>query len=133
MATLFTKIRSGEIPGCVLTEDAHSFAIVDKYPVQPGHILVIPKREVPTLDDLPEDEYIALMIFSRTVAAVLAQITQAPRIGRLVEGFGVPDHAHLHLIPLTEPNQMDMSKSFELPEEEMAAFAEEFHSAWEAR
>lgn len=133
MSTLFTKIRTGEIPGCVLAEDEHSFAIVDRFPVQPGHILIIPKREVPTLDELPEEEYCALMLFARTVAIVLTSITNAPRIGRLVEGFGVPDHAHLHLIPLTGPNQLDMSKAQEMPFEDMESFARKFKAAWKSR
>lgn len=133
MATLFTKIRNGEIPGYVLAEDRHSFTILDRYPVQPGHVLVIPKREVPTIEDLPENEYIAFMLFAQAVAIVLAQVTQATRIGRVVEGFGVPDHAHLHLIPLTCPDQLDMSQASDITDIEMQSFANKFISAWNSR
>lgn len=45
MSSLFTKIRTGEIPGFVIAEDENFFAILDKFPLQPGHILVIPKKE----------------------------------------------------------------------------------------
>jgi len=133
MATLFSKILTGEIPGCVVAQDEYSFAIVDKFPVQPGHVLVIPKREVPTIDDLPENEHLALMQFARVVAAVLSQVTKTPRIGRLVEGFGVPDHAHLHLIPITGPDQLDMSLAQEMDFADMQAFADTFQAIWQGR
>ncbi len=130
MATIFTQIKNGEISGYVIAQNEHAFAIVDKFPIRRGHILVIPKREVPDINDLETQEYVSLMLLAKELSHVLLKVTKAQRIGRLVEGFGVPDHAHLHLVPLFGPQELDMSLASEMSDEEMALFAQEFLSYW---
>jgi histidine triad (HIT) family protein len=119
MPSLFTRIRLGEIPGFFVAEDENFFAILDKFPVQPGHILVIPKEEYASVLDLPADLYEKLFAFARPLAQKIQKVTGAERIGFLVEGFGIKDHAHLHLIPLTGAGQMDLSNSQEASDEEL--------------
>ena len=100
MASIFTKIIKREIPGYIVAEDEQHIAILDVNPNTKGHTLCIPKKEVNKLFDLPEDDYIALMSFSRKVAIALEKVVDCKRIGVSVIGLEVP-HVHVHLIPLT--------------------------------
>jgi len=120
MTSLFTKIRTGEIPGYVIAEDTNFFAILDKYPVQPGHVLVIPKEEIATILEMSEDLYQEMFSFARNIAKHLQEVSEAERIGFLIEGYGIKDHVHLHLVPLTGPGQMDLSQGKEAGDEELA-------------
>ena len=54
MPTLFTKILNGEIPCHKLSEDEKYFSFLDIKPVNPGHALVIPKKEIDYLFDLDD-------------------------------------------------------------------------------
>lgn len=99
MATLFTKIISGEIPSYKVAETEDFFAFLDINPNSKGHTLCIPKKEVNKIFDLDEATYMALMKFSRRVALALEKAVPCERIGMSVIGLEVP-HAHVHLIPL---------------------------------
>ncbi|WP_179337229.1 HIT family protein [Winogradskyella ludwigii] len=99
MATLFTKIISGEIPSHKVAETEDFFAFLDINPNSKGHTLCIPKKEVDKIFDLDEATYMALMKFSRRVALAIEKAVPCERIGMSVIGLEVP-HAHVHLIPL---------------------------------
>ncbi len=99
MATLFTKIISGEIPSYKVAETEDFYAFLDINPNSKGHTLCIPKKEVNKIFDLDEATYTALMQFSRRVAVALEKAVPCERIGMTVIGLEVP-HAHVHLIPL---------------------------------
>ena len=99
MATLFTKIISGEIPSYKVAETEDFFAFLDINPNSKGHTLCIPKKEVDKIFDLDEATYMALMKFSRRVALAIEKAVPCERIGMSVIGLEVP-HAHVHLIPL---------------------------------
>ena len=97
MASIFTKIVAGEIPCHRVYEDEDHLAFLDINPIQPGHTLVIPKREVSVLFDLEPDAY-ALWRAVRKVEAALRTATGCERVVVMVVGYEVP-HAHVHLIP----------------------------------
>ena len=99
MATLFTKIISGEIPSYKVAETEDFFAFLDINPNSKGHTLCIPKKEVDKIFDLDEATNMALMKFSRRVALAIEKAVPCERIGMSVIGLEVP-HAHVHLIPL---------------------------------
>jgi len=99
MASIFTKIINREIPGHIVAEDNSHIAILDINPNAKGHTLCIPKKEVNKIFDLPEQEYLDLMAFSRKVAIALEKAVPCERIGVSVIGLEVP-HVHVHLIPL---------------------------------
>lgn len=98
MSSLFTKIVRGEIPCHKVWEDDAHLAFLDINPVQTGHTLVIPKREVAYLFDLDEAEYAALWTAAHGVAARLKEVTGCKRVCVAVLGYEIP-HAHIHLIP----------------------------------
>lgn len=99
MASIFSKIISGEIPCYKVAETEDFLAFLDIYPNAKGHTLCIPKKEVDKLFDLDESTYNELMAFSRTVALAIEKAVPCVRVGMTVIGLEVP-HAHVHLIPL---------------------------------
>jgi len=75
------------------------FAFLDQRPINPGHLLVIPKRHAPDFFTLDEFSYDALMRSVKRLAAVLAVVTHPKKVGVVIAGFDVP-HTHVHLIPM---------------------------------
>lgn len=98
MSTIFSKIISGELPAHTVYEDERTYAFLDINPRQEGHTLVVPRREVDYLFDLPEEDYEALWAAVERVATALKAVTHCARVVVLVVGYEVP-HAHVHLIP----------------------------------
>lgn len=96
--SIFTKIINGEIPCHKIYEDELTLAFLDIHPVQPGHTLVIPKKQVEFVWDLPAEDYQALMATVQKVAQHLREVMSKPYVGEQIVGTDVP-HAHVHLIP----------------------------------
>jgi len=96
--SIFTKIVKGEIPCYKLYEDDKTLAFLDIHPVQPGHTMVIPKKQVTYVWDLDDEDYQAVMVTAKKVAVRLRQALGVNFVGEAVVGTDVP-HAHVHLIP----------------------------------
>lgn len=99
MASIFSKIISGELPAYKISETDKFIAFLDINPNSIGHTLCVPKQEVDKLFDLDESMYSELMLFSRKVALAIRKTISCQRIGMSVIGLEVP-HVHVHLIPL---------------------------------
>ena len=97
--TIFEKIIAGDIPSYKVYEDDKVYAMLDIKPLSDGHVLVIPKKPIDLLWNLPDDEYDYLWNISKKIAQKIQQVFKPLRVGAVVEGFGVP-HAHIHLVPL---------------------------------
>lgn len=98
--SVFTKIVKGEIPCHKIYEDDQTLAFLDIHPIQPGHTLVIPKKQVEFVWDLDDETYQALMTAVKKVARRLRETLKVPYVGEQVIGVDVP-HAHVQLIPFT--------------------------------
>jgi histidine triad (HIT) family protein len=98
--SIFTKIIKGEIPSHKVYEDKDVFAFLDIHPVQPGHVLVIPKKQIEFLWDLDDEVYQALMSAVKKIAPHLREVLGVPYVGLQVMGTDVP-HVHIHLIPFS--------------------------------
>lgn len=98
--SIFTKIINGEIPSHKIYEDEWTFAFLDIHPVQPGHVLVVPKNQVEFAWDLPPADYQALMRTVQMVALRLRGVLNTPYVGEKIVGEDVP-HTHVHLIPFS--------------------------------
>lgn len=109
MASIFSKIIAGEIPSYRVAEDEHHYAFLDINPLSEGHTLVVPKREVDYIFDLTDDEYAALQLFAKRVAAAIESAVPCKRIGVAVIGLEVP-HAHIHLVPINSEADMDFRR-----------------------
>ncbi len=99
MASIFTKIVQGEIPSYKIYEDERFLVFLDAFPLAKGHTLVIPKKEIDYLFDLPDELYAAMMSLSKKVAVALKKAMPCKRVGVAVLGLEVP-HAHIHLVPM---------------------------------
>ncbi|MCX7547033.1 HIT family protein [Xanthomarina sp. F1114] len=99
MASIFSKIISGELPSYKIAETNEFLAFLDINPNSKGHTLCIPKKEVDKIFDLDEETYLRLMSFSREVAMAIRKAIPCKRVGMTVVGLEVP-HVHVHLIPL---------------------------------
>ncbi len=117
MASIFTKILNKEIDGHVITETERFFAILDKFPTQPGHTLVIPKEETDYIFDLDDDTYQKLWQEVRRVARAIERVTGVQKVGIKVEGLEIR-HVHVHLIPINKA--ADFNGTVSVPEEEQA-------------
>lgn len=112
--TIFTKIIHGDLPCHKVYEDESTLAFLDIHPVQFGHVLVVPKRQVEDFYDLSDKEYQALMATVQKVARKLHQhFPNKKRIAMVVEGLDVP-HAHVKLFPIDTADDLrhipDMSE-----------------------
>ncbi len=122
MSSIFTKIVNGEIPCYKVDEDDNFLAFLDVNPNATGHTLCIPKQEIDKLFDLDDELYIGLMKFSKKVATALEKTVPCKRIGMSVIGLEVP-HAHVHLIPLNEMEDIRFQKKVSLSKEEFLSLA----------
>ncbi len=109
MASIFSKIVSGEIPCYKIAENDQFLAFLDINPLAKGHTLVIPKKEVDYIFDLPEEDLAAMMVFARSVAIAIGKVIPCKRIGVAVIGLEVP-HAHVHLVPINGVYDIDFKK-----------------------
>lgn len=109
MASIFSKIVSGEIPCYKIAETENCLAFLDVNPLVEGHVLVIPKKEVDYIFDLDDAVFAELHLFSKQVAKAIKQIIHCKRIGVAVIGLEVP-HAHIHLVPMNTIGDINFSR-----------------------
>lgn len=109
MASLFTRIINGEIPCYKVAEDERYFAFLDINPLNEGHTLVVPKKEVDYIFDLDDETYVGLMLFSKRVASAIEKEIPCARIGVAVVGLEVP-HVHVHLVPMNTMEDISFKK-----------------------
>jgi len=107
--TLFTKIIKGEIPSFKIAESEKFYAFLDINPLVEGHTLVIPKLEVDKFLDMPDDYLSEILLFAKPIAAAIEKSFPCNRCGLSVVGLEVP-HAHMHLIPLNNMNDINFTR-----------------------
>jgi histidine triad (HIT) family protein len=122
MSSIFTKIINGEIPCYKIAEDENFLAFLDVNPNAKGHTLCIPKQEINKIFDIDDALYIELMQFSKKIAIALEKTVPCKRIGMAVIGLEVP-HAHVHLIPLNEMDEMRFQNKVSHTKEEFESLA----------
>lgn len=102
--SIFTKIINGDIPSYKVYEDETVLAFLDIHPVQPGHTLVIPKKQVEFVWDLSDDDYKAVMDVAKRVALHLRDVLGVKYVGERIVGVDVP-HAHVQIIPFNSVDE----------------------------
>ncbi len=129
MSSIFSKIVAGDIPAHKVAETGDYLAFLDISPLTIGHTLVIPKKEVDYIFDLDDQTYRGLMTFAKTVATAIKKAYPCDRIGIAVIGLEVP-HAHVHLIPINQMNDMNFANAkLKLAQEELAEIAANIKAA----
>ncbi len=96
--SIFTRIIKGEIPCEKVYEDDTVVAMLDIHPIQPGHILVIPKVQLSHFDDLDDETYAQVFAVVKKAAKRIKEVLNPGRVCLRIEGFDVP-HVHVHVYP----------------------------------
>jgi histidine triad (HIT) family protein len=115
VATVFTRIINGELPGRFVWRDEHCVAFLSINPLRPGHTLVVPRQEVDHWIDLDPDLAQHLMIVSRSVGKALQHGFKPVKIGLMIAGLEVP-HCHLHVVPIDAIHDLDFANQDRNPE-----------------
>ncbi len=123
MASIFTKIISGEIACYKVAENDDFLAFLDIFPLRKGHVLVIPKKETDYIFDMEDSELADFMLFAKVVSKKIKTAFPCTKVGMTVIGLEVP-HAHIHLIPINGIADMNFEQEkLKLSEQELKAIA----------
>ena len=106
--TIFSKIIHGEIPAYKIAENELFIAFLDIFPLQKGHVLVVPKIEVDKVFELPDNYLSELLVFAKPIAKAIEESFPCNRVGMVTVGLEVP-HAHLHLIPINQADDLNFA------------------------
>ena len=109
MATIFSRIISGEIPSYKVAENEHYYAFLDINPLAKGHTLVVPKQEVDYFYNLDDNTLEGMIVFAKQVAQKIKAFSGCKKVATVVLGLEVP-HAHIHLIPMNSEKDVDFSR-----------------------
>lgn len=109
MASIFSKIISGEIPGFKIKEDENFIAFLDISPLVKGHVLVVPKIEADKIFDLSDDLLSKALVFAKPIAKAIEKSFECRRCGISVIGLEVP-HAHIHLVPINSADDLNFTR-----------------------
>jgi len=101
---------NGEIPGRFVWEDDRVTAFLTIAPINPGHVLVVPREEIDHWTDLSDDLVAHLMTVAKTIGAALRDEFEPARVGVIVAGLEVP-HAHVHLIPFDVESELSFTRA----------------------
>ena len=110
MASIFSRIVSGEIPCYKVAETDAFLAFLDVRPMMKGHTLCIPKQEIDYIFNVDDAQLGELMVFAKKVAQAIEAVVPCKRIGVAVIGLEVP-HAHIHLMPINHISDVAFGKT----------------------
>lgn len=131
MASIFSKIVSGEIPCHKIAETEDYLAFLDVFPLVKGHALVVPKKEIDYIFDIDDKTLGGMMVFSKKVAKAIEKAVPCKRIGVAVVGMEVP-HAHIHLIPVNRIADINFERPKLKPtQEELKETAEKIRNLYQ--
>lgn len=114
MATIFSRIIGGELPGHFVWRDERCVGFLSINPHQPGHTLVVPVAEIDHWIDLDTDTAAHLMAVGRHIGAAQMDAFSPPRIGLMIAGFEVP-HVHIHVLPMFGIRDLDFANAEAAP------------------
>ncbi|MGV3592414.1 MAG: HIT family protein [Gammaproteobacteria bacterium] len=128
MASIFSKILAGELPGHFVWKDDICFAIMTIQPIRAGHLIVIPNDEINHWDDMPDTTAAHVMLVAQKIAKGIKAVIPCKRVGVTVIGLEVP-HAHVHLVPIDNLVDIDFKLAHAVPQDELAATAKSIREA----
>lgn len=129
MATVFTRIIDGDLPGTFVWKDPQVVAFLSIQPVQAGHTLVVPRAEVDHWIDLEPPLLQAVTTAAQTIARAHQAVYEPHKVGLLVAGLEVP-HVHLHVIPLVHGEaDLHLDRAVQATPEQLEAEATRIRAA----
>ena len=108
MASVFSKIIAGNLPGRFVWEDDNVVAFLTIAPVSMGHTLVVPRAEVDNWQDIDPALFARCAEVAQYIGKAVVSAFDAPRAGLLIAGFEV-EHVHLHVFPAADMSGFDLS------------------------
>ncbi|EFC80779.1 HIT family protein [Parafrankia sp. EUN1f] len=108
MASVFTRIINGELPGRIVYSDEVSVAFLSIAPVRPGHTLVVPRLEIDHWIDLPDEVVRSVWSAAATIGRAMDAAFKPRRVAAIIAGLEVP-HTHVHLIPIESEAQLSFA------------------------
>ena len=115
MASVFSKIIAGEIPGRFVWADERAVAFLTAAPLRDGHTLVVPREEIDQWTDATPDLWAHLTEVARHIGRAQQAQWNSPRVGLLCQGFEVP-HLHVHVWPAWGPQDFELSRADQNPD-----------------
>ncbi len=115
MATLFSRIIAGEIPGRFVWKDDHLVAFLTIGPLTDGHTLVVPRQEIDRWTDAPAPLLAGLTAVAQTIGQAQVQAFGAERAGLVIAGFEV-EHLHVHVFPAYSMADFNFSRVDNAPD-----------------
>ncbi len=106
-----------------MAENDQYLSFLDIRPINPGHALVIPKKEIDYVFDVEDDLLGGLMIFSKKIALAIEKEVECKRIGVMVAGLEVA-HTHIHLVPIQSVSDLNFALAKEASQEELSQLAQ---------
>ena len=129
MASIFSKIVSGELPCYKIHETKNCLAFLDISPLCLGHVLVVPKKEVDSIFDVEFNIYNELWALTKQVAKAIEISVACERVGIAVIGLEIA-HAHVHLVPLLSVEDINFSNpKISLSSQEMESISEKIRAS----
>lgn len=132
MASIFTKIIDGDLPGHFVYSDDRCVALLTIEPIREGHLMVIPREEIDHWLDLPADLLGHLMRVSQHIGRALQDEYRSEKVGMMIVGLEVP-HTHIHLTPIDAMGDMDFARAESADQDDLAAAAQSIRRAIERR
>ena len=116
MASIFTRIIDGEIPGRFVWKDDVCVAFLDVRPLARGHVLVVPRAEVDQWTDLDAETVNHLTSVAHRIGQAQKALLSPARIGLMIAGFEVP-HVHVHVVPMNGMGDLDFTQADVSPDQ----------------
>jgi len=110
MASLFTKIIRGELPGRFVWRDARAVGFLTVAPLRPGHTLVVPIDEIDHWLDVPPELMQHLTAVAQKIGSCIQSTFQPEKVGLMIAGLEVR-HVHLHLVPIHTLGDLDFARA----------------------
>lgn len=110
MATLFTRIIEGDIPGRIVWRDTRAVAFMTIAPIKPGHVLVVPIEEVDHWLDASDELRHHLIDIAARIGTAQMEAFRPNRIGVIIAGLEVP-HLHVHVIPMETEQDLNFANA----------------------
>jgi diadenosine tetraphosphate (Ap4A) HIT family hydrolase len=110
MATIFTRIIDGQIPGTFIWKDDHCVVFMSINPMAHGHALVVPREEVDHWVDASPELTEHLFAVTRIIGVAQREAFGCDRVGVIIAGYEVP-HTHIHVIPTSDMSQLSFANA----------------------
>ena len=132
MATIFTKIIDGEIPGTLVHRDEKCVVFMSINPMAPGHALVVPIEEIEHWVDCSPELAAHLFEVAHRLGQAQERAFDCDKVGMIIAGYEVP-HTHIHVLPTNDMSQLSFANAAaSVDREDLESWAERIRAEFAA-